>query len=315
MIKLIKPFLLLLLLLAATAIPAAAKTITLAWDPSPSPGIAGYNLYYQENTSAFPFNGTSLPEGASPILLDGPNSTSQTLNLPDDGSIYYFTITAVSDAGQESSFSNIVATEWIPLLLAPTNSAAVGTAASFVWNQPPVNFKPSTSIVSFDLIYGTDPNLDENAMAVVSPGTFNSNWPQFKFNVAVPLAILLFLLMAIRTGRVKRFWHPVRIGFCIGIFVLQASCGGGGGGDSEIPSTSVPDTSVPDTSVPDTSVPDTIAPAPSPLFTDVVTDIYATEYQITDLQPNTQYYWKVVAVDNFGITYESIAQKFATLSH
>ena len=231
---------------------------------------------------------------------DGPNSTSQTLNLPDDGSIYYFTITAVSDAGQESSFSNIVATEWIPLLLAPTNSAAVDSAVTFVWNQPPANFKPSTSIVSFDLIYGTDPNLDENAMAVTAPGTFNSNWPQFKFNVAVPLAILLFLLMAIRTGRVKRFWHPVRIGFCIGIFVLQASCGGGGGGDSEIPSTSVPDT---------------IAPAPSPLFTDVVTDINSTEYQITDLQPNTQYYWKVVAVDNWGITYESIVQRFTTVGN
>ena len=304
MIKLIKPFLLLLLMLSTTALPVAAKTITLAWDPSPSPGIAGYNLYYQENTSAFPFNGISLSEGASPILLDGPNSTSQTLNLPDDGSIYYFTLTAVSDTGLESSFSNIVATEWIPPMLAPTDSATVDTTVTFVWDQPPVNFKPSTSIVSFDLIYGTDPNLDENVMAVVSPGTFNSNWPQFKLNVAVPLAILLFLLMAIRTGRVKRFWHPVRIGFCIGVFVLQASCGGGGVGD-EIPSTSVPDT----------SVPDTIAPAPSPLFTDVVTDIDATEFQITDLQPNTQYYWKVVAVDNWGITYESITQKFTTFGN
>jgi hypothetical protein len=53
---------------------------------------------------------------------------------------------------------------------------------------------------------------------------------------------------------------------------------------------------------------------PSSLFTNVITDIYATEYEVTDLQPNTQYYWKIIAVDNWGVTYESITQNFTTQS-
>jgi hypothetical protein len=59
-----------------------------------------------------------------------------------------------------------------------------------------------------------------------------------------------------------------------------------------------------------------VAPEPSTAqFTEVVPDIYGTEYQITDLQPDTQYYWKIVAVDNWGNTYESITQEFTTISN
>jgi hypothetical protein len=320
-------FLGLALFLLGTVNISFAKDITLVWDPSPSPNIAGYNVYYQVNTSSFPFNGTELSEGASPINVGGPETSSLTINLPEDDNIYYFTVSAVNDAGLESSISNIAATEWIPALLAPAENATVDSAATFVWNQPPVNFKPSTSIVSFDLIYGTDPNLNENAMAFTAPNFFNTDWPQPGFNVVTSLTIMLFLLMAIR----KSVWRPVRIGICIGVFVLQASCGGGGGGgdsdESEImPNTSAPVTSAPVTSAPVTSDPVTSDPVtsdpvtsdpvtdPSSLFTNVITDIYATEYEVTDLQPSTQYYWKIIAVDNWGVTYESITQNFTTQS-
>ena len=50
------------------------------------------------------------------------------------------------------------------------------------------------------------------------------------------------------------------------------------------------------------------------MFTDVIYDINSTEYEINDLLPNTQYYWKVIAVDNFGVTYESVTQSFRTLA-
>jgi hypothetical protein len=97
--------------------------------------------------------------------------------------------------------------------------------------------------------------------------------------------------MAIRSGRVKRVWSPVRIGLCIGIFVIQASCGGGGGGD-------------------------TIGATPpattEPQFTSVVTGISTTAYQATDLQPDSTYYWKIVAVDSQGYPYESLTQSFTT---
>ena len=303
MLNLIKSFLLLLLLLIATAIPAAAKTVTLDWVPSPSAGIDSYKVYYRTDTPTFPFNGTSLSEGASPIVVDG-STTSLAVDLPEDGSVYYFTITATNSTSSESSFSNIVASEWIPYLLAPTDNAAIRTAVTFVWDRPPSDYN-----VSFDLYYGTDPNLDPNAMAGTAPTTFNSNWPQFKLNVVVPLAILLSLLLAISSVRTKRLWRPVRVGFCIGVFVLQASCGGGGGGDDAAISPS-PEV------LPSEGAPSEVAPVPPPTpFTNVVPYIYGTEYQITALQPDTKYYWKVVAVDNWGNPYESLTYTFTTLSN
>jgi hypothetical protein len=300
-------FLGLALFLLGTVNISFAKEITLVWDPSPSPNIVGYNVYYQVNTTSFPFNGTGLPVGPSPIGIDGSKTSSLTFNLPDDGNLYYFTVTAVNDASLESSFSNIAATEWIPPLLAPTENAAIDTVATFVWNQPAANFKPSTSIISFDLIYGTDPDLNENVTAFTAPNIFKTNWLQPEFNIAITLTILLLLLMVVRNSRIKSAWHPVRVSFCIGVFVLQASCGGGGGSDEN--------DAIPGTSAPATSAPATSAPEPAPLFTNVVTDINATEYEVTDLQPGTQYYWKIIAVDNWGITYESITQKFTTIGN
>ena len=276
-------------MLIAVATQASAKDATLVWDPNTEPEVVGYNIYYRTDTPTLPFNGTSLSEGASPIFVDGSANTALTLDLPEDGSIYYFTATAVSDTQIESSFSDTVASEWVPSLLAPPNNAVVNTAATFAWGLP-----PSSYTVSFDLLYSTDPNLGATTTASSAPGPFNFNGPQ---NIAIPLAILLSWPMIIIANRKKRMWQPIRVGLCLGIFVLQASCGGGGGGGGEAE----------------------VSPGPAPptpdaiLFTNVVTDIYDTEYQITDLQPETQYYWKIVAVDNWGDRYESLTQSFTTL--
>jgi hypothetical protein len=285
--KTVKPYLLCLLLLIATAMPVSAKTATLIWDPSPSFGTAGYNIYYRTYTPTFPFKGTSLSEGASPVVVNGSAVTSLVIELPEDGDIYYFTATAFNYNGLESRFSNIVASEWIPILLAPINNAIVDTVVTFKWDRPPTNYKPSTSIVSFDLLYGTNPNSDDSAMAVSAPKTFDPKWAQFKLSIVLPLAVLLFLLMAIRHGFVKRFWQPVCIGFCIGLFSMQASCGGGGGSDD----------------------------AEISAGTNIVTDIVATEYQITDLQADTRYYWKIVAIDNLGRHIVSLTQGFTTFGN
>ena len=77
---------------------------------------------------------------------------------------------------------------------------------------------------------------------------------------------------------------------------MQVSCGGGGdaGGSDPVP----------------------IDPAPAePLFTNVVPGITTTDYQLADLQPGTQYYWKIVAVDDQGFPYESLSKTFTTTSN
>jgi hypothetical protein len=270
--------------------PVAAKIATLVWDQNNESEVAGYNVYYKNNSPDFPFNGTNLSEGPSPIIVDGSANTSLSLNLPEDGNVYYFTASAIDYNGYESSFSNIVASEWIPSLHAPINNALTGTVVTFEWDQPPKNYKPSTSIVSFKLVYGTDPNIDANAMAASVTNSSSSNRAQVQLSLAVSLAILLSYLIAVRYGFVKRIRHSVCVGIGIGILVLQAcfGCGGGdvGGDDGEIS-----------------------------LSTNIISDIYDTEYQIVDLQPDTRYYWKVVAVDNFGKRIVSLTQGFTTFGN
>jgi hypothetical protein len=308
--KPMKSLLLSLLFVITSIIPVVAEGATLAWDQNPEPEVVGYKIYYKTNTTTFPFNGSSLPEGASPITVNGANNTSLTVDLPDDGNIYYFTATAVSSSGLESTFSDIIASEWVPHLITPTNNVAVNTDVRFAWNP-----HPSGENFTFDLYFGTDPNFDTSTASFTTPGTFSSNWPRFEPHSSLMLVVLLSMLMVmINPDRVKRLWRPFRFGLCIGVFVIQASCGGGSG-DDFVTSTGTtvmdPGTTVMD---PGTTVTDPGTNPTPALSTTVVTDINATEYQAT-LQANTQYYWKIVAQDNWGNIYESIPQKFTTLSN
>ncbi|MBE0500810.1 MAG: hypothetical protein IBX47_05150 [Desulfuromonadales bacterium] len=295
--KTTKRLLLSLLLLAATVIPATAQTVTLTWDQNTEAEVNAYKIYYRTDTATLPFNGTSLAEGASPITVSGSASTALSINLPEDGNIYYFAATAVSNSGVESSFSEIIASEWIPHLQAPAKNATVGTAANFSWGLPPSGYN-----VTYELHYGTDPNLRSNAAATIAPKSFTAGWPQLKLSLIVPLAILFSLLMAIRAGRTKRIWRPIRTGFCIGLLILQASCGGGG--DSALSTDQT------------TPAADSTSPATAqPLFTKVVTGISTTGYAIDDLQSDSVYYWKIVAIDSDGFPYESITQSFTTATN
>lgn len=290
---------LIIFLLVATVMHATAQSVTLVWDQNIEPEVVGYQIYYRTENPTFPFNGTDLKEGPSPIIVEGSSNTSLTLDLPEDGSLYYFAATAITDVGEESNFSNIIASEWIPTLIAPMNNAVIGdTYATFVWEQPPSDYN-----VSYNLIYGTNPQLNTNLVAVTVSNDF---WTGLKLEIAGPLAFLLLLLLILnRFGRAKRVWHLARIGVYIGVFVLQASCGGGGGGDGSDPEVAIgPLPSGTAASEP-----------PVPQSTNVVENIYDTKYQVTDLLPGNKYYWKVVAVDNWGNRYESLTHTFTTLGN
>ena len=107
--KTITSILLSLIILIATAIFASAQTSTLMWDISPEPDVIGYNIYYKSDSPSLPFNGTEIPEGTSPIFVDGADMTALDIFIPDDGSVYYFMATAINNSGVESDFSNEVA--------------------------------------------------------------------------------------------------------------------------------------------------------------------------------------------------------------
>ncbi|WP_129125866.1 Ig-like domain-containing protein [Geomonas oryzae] len=103
-----------ILLIVAPA-TSLATSVSLAWDPSPDPDLAGYRIYYQANSGAVPFQGTGAVEGNAPV--DGRNSTTATISGLDPANSYYFAVTAYNSSGAESVYSNIVS---VPETLPPT---------------------------------------------------------------------------------------------------------------------------------------------------------------------------------------------------
>jgi len=88
----------LLILLLFHNTNAFAGQITLAWDASSGPDLAGYRLYYGQGSG----NYTSA--------IDVSLQTTYTVVDLQDGAHYYFAVKAYDSSGNESGFSNEVST-------------------------------------------------------------------------------------------------------------------------------------------------------------------------------------------------------------
>ncbi len=151
------------LFLAITA-TANAKTVNLAWDPSPSTNVAGYKIYYKEGSSSLQFNGTGANEGSSPIDVGKVLSSSLT-GLPDTQT-HYFAVTAYDTSGNESTPSNIVDSS--PVIIAINHPPVLAAIGSKTINE-------GTNL-SFTLS-ATDPDGDSltySATGLPNGATFNA---------------------------------------------------------------------------------------------------------------------------------------------
>ena len=72
---------------------ASVSSITLAWDPSNDPSVAGYNLYYGSACRSYT---NQVPAGAA---------TAASATDLCAGKTYYFAVTAYDASGQESPYS------------------------------------------------------------------------------------------------------------------------------------------------------------------------------------------------------------------
>lgn len=70
------------------------KNLTLTWNPSPTPGVTGYRVYYGSASGNYT---TNFSVG---------NATNNTFTNLVSGATYFFAITAYDPLGNESSFSN-----------------------------------------------------------------------------------------------------------------------------------------------------------------------------------------------------------------
>jgi hypothetical protein len=268
MIKYLRSLLLLLFLLLVPAVFCLSADVTPSWDPSPSPDVQGYYVYYKQNDPTLPFDGTGANEGSSPIDVNDDLTT--TITGLSDSSIYYFTITAYDSDRNESTFSNIVSNNAIvPKLLSPAEKSS---------NEPvPVTFQWSTTAgMTYTLYYGTDPNL--NAVVLPPANQSSGTLPNLPHAAAIFFSLILSLLLFTQLIRSNRGGYAAAaLAACL---VLAACGGGGGGGDSGTTSTKTT-----------TSNDD----GGSAYSVDVGTSDY---YQAFDLDPGTTYYWKVVGTDS-----------------
>jgi hypothetical protein len=131
------PALLCLFLSALFSIlPAGAQSVSLAWNPSPSPAVAGYDVYY------------GLASGAYTSHIDVRSATAVTLSKLAPGLTYYIAVLAYDSSRLESPFSNEISesTPAPPLILTgPLNQTVIaGATASFAviaTSDIPVSFQ------------------------------------------------------------------------------------------------------------------------------------------------------------------------------
>jgi len=93
-------YLLFLLMLLTLLAPAAHATqsVTLAWDPNSEPNLAGYRLYYGAAPRVY-FSVIEVPVSPTP---------QATVTGLEPGVTYYFAVTAFTDDGLESKYSDEV---------------------------------------------------------------------------------------------------------------------------------------------------------------------------------------------------------------
>ena len=82
-----------------------AVDVTFQWDANSESDIAGYKIYYKQDSQSLPFNGTGAVQGPSPV--DVGNLTTKLLTGLDPSRTYYFAVTAYNTSGIESVYSNI----------------------------------------------------------------------------------------------------------------------------------------------------------------------------------------------------------------
>ena len=117
-----------LLILGAVVGALGAQNVELAWNPSPSADVVGYNVYY----------GTASGNYFSVINVD--NVTEAQISGLADGVTYYFAVAAADSVGNESVLSEEVAYT-VPLpppvtLVAQAFAEADGQPAYMVITTP-----------------------------------------------------------------------------------------------------------------------------------------------------------------------------------
>ena len=102
---------------------ALAQSVSLTWDPSPTPTVAGYEIFY------------GLASGDYAWSVDAGSNASWTLSGLTSGIVYYIAVLAYDAYGDISSFSDEVidGTPTVPQIATQPAGQSVAPARPSPW--------------------------------------------------------------------------------------------------------------------------------------------------------------------------------------
>jgi parallel beta-helix repeat protein len=120
-----------------TAVPGAAGELDLAWDPVPAADRAGYFVYFDTDTSGFPYADS----------VDVGDVTAYTLQGLEGGVIHYVTVACTDHLANRSWYAREASA--VP----PSTGVQVGPAASSVLTLGPIAPNPfhDEAVIAFNL--------------------------------------------------------------------------------------------------------------------------------------------------------------------
>ena len=108
-----------LLLTLLISVWARAEQVTLSWEASSEPDLAGYKIHYGTASNSYT------------VHIDVNNVTTYTVTGLTAGQTYYFAATAYDSSGNESEYSNSVSQAFSAVNAAPTTpSTPTGSSSA-----------------------------------------------------------------------------------------------------------------------------------------------------------------------------------------
>ncbi len=142
---------------------ATAREISLSWDANSEPNLSHYIVYWGLSSGDYADNSGNIG------LV-----TEYTVEIPDDGRIYFFAVTAVDTSGLESDYSNEVNTS--SLIVPPVANAGVDQnveEGQQVVLDGSKSYDPDGNIVSWRWIQTEGSPVDLNNQSTAYP-VFNT---------------------------------------------------------------------------------------------------------------------------------------------
>jgi len=128
----------------------ASQSVVLTWNPSPAPGLIGYNVYFGTQSGVY-FDSIMFP-----------NLTSVTIPGLEGGETYYFAVTAVDGSYSESPISN----EAVYTVPAPTSITLQVQGTTTASQAVAVSWTPSADVdvFGYEVSYGRKPGAYGNSV-------------------------------------------------------------------------------------------------------------------------------------------------------